>query len=239
MLGTAPSGSVQLQDYCVRPEKNGEPFFQSLSAFASDPSRHTEVPGYTYSALSKRNLAPRPFHQEDQPTVVPGNRLHWVQMPSKQRIIPAEVAVPCISRLNLHPSQTESCSRRNRCSNRYPILRRYKDLAPQHFWDGLMTGRNLSPHSQGSWAGQHEAAVTASRNSHGSSAACQAIFQIFKDRYSSPSIRTVMASSWAQGGGAPARRCTSYSSDAASALELMKSSSSFRASSASVRYAFR
>ena len=36
-----------------------------------------------------------------------------------------------------------------------------------------MTGRNLSPHSQGSWAGQHEAAVTASRNSHGSSAACQ------------------------------------------------------------------
>ena len=37
-----------------------------------------------------------------------------------------------------------------------------------------MTGRNLFPHSQGSWAGQHEAAVTASRFSHGSSAACQA-----------------------------------------------------------------
>ena len=36
-----------------------------------------------------------------------------------------------------------------------------------------MTGRNLSPHSHGSWAGQHEAAVTASRFSHGSSAACQ------------------------------------------------------------------
>ena len=35
MLGTAPSGSVQLQDYCVRPEKNGEPFFKSLSAIAS------------------------------------------------------------------------------------------------------------------------------------------------------------------------------------------------------------
>jgi hypothetical protein len=43
-------------------------------------------------------------------------------------------------------------------------------LAPQRSWDGLMTGRNLSPHSQGSWAGQHEAAVTVSRNSHGSSA---------------------------------------------------------------------
>ena len=27
ILGTAPSGSVQLQDYCVRPEKNGEPYF--------------------------------------------------------------------------------------------------------------------------------------------------------------------------------------------------------------------
>ena len=103
------------------------------------PQRCPAVPKYPelLSALSKRNLAPRPFHQEDQPTVVPGNRLHWVQMPSKQRIIPAEVAVPCISRLNLHPSQTESCSRRNRCSNRYPILRRYKDLAPQRSWGGL------------------------------------------------------------------------------------------------------
>ena len=49
-----------------------------------------------------------------------------------------------------------------------------RNLAQQRSWDGLMTGRNLSPHSQGSWAGQHEAAVTASRNSHGSSAACQA-----------------------------------------------------------------
>ena len=65
---------------------------------------------------------------------MPGNRLHWVQMPSKQRSIPAEIAVPCISRLNLHPSQTESCSRRNRCSNRYPILRRYKGLAPRSYW---------------------------------------------------------------------------------------------------------
>ena len=87
------------------------------------------------------------------------NRLHWVQMPSKQRIIPAEVAVPCISRLNLHPSQTESCSRRNRCSNRYPILRRYKGLAQQHFWDGHLTGRNLSPHSQRSWDGLSERVI--------------------------------------------------------------------------------
>ena len=45
-----------------------------------------------------------------------------------------------------------------------------RNLAPLRSWDGLMTGRNLSPHSQGSWAGQHEAAVTASRNSQGSSA---------------------------------------------------------------------
>ena len=58
MLGTAPSGSVQLQDYCVRPEKNGEPFFQSLSAFASDPRRRANAPVNTYSALSFRNLAP-------------------------------------------------------------------------------------------------------------------------------------------------------------------------------------
>ena len=55
-------------------------------------------------------------------------------------------------------------------------------LAPQRSWDGLMTGRNLSPHSQSSWAGPTEAAVTASRFSHGSSAACQALSQIFKDR---------------------------------------------------------
>ena len=94
MLGTAPSGSVQLQDYCVRPEKNGEPFFQSLSEFSSDPRRRANAPVNTYSALSKRNLAP---------------------------------------------------------------LR--------------------------SWAGHTEAAVTASRFSHGSSAACQAISKFIKDRY--------------------------------------------------------
>ena len=63
--------------------------------------------------------------------------------------------------------------------------------------------RNLA--QQRSLAGQHEAAVTASRFSHGSSAACQAIFRFFKD-HSNPSIRTAMASSWAHGGGAPARR---------------------------------
>ena len=57
-----------------------------------------------------------------------------------------------------------------------------RNLAQQRSWDGLMTGRNLSPHSQASWAGQHEAAVTASRFSHGSSAACQAISQFIKDR---------------------------------------------------------
>lgn len=53
MLGTAPSGSVQLQDYCVRPKKNGEPFFKSLSEFLpSDPRRHAVAPVPTYSALS-------------------------------------------------------------------------------------------------------------------------------------------------------------------------------------------
>ena len=56
MLGTAPSGSVQLQDYCVRPEKIGEPFFQSLSAFASDPRRHAFAPVDTYSALSSSKV---------------------------------------------------------------------------------------------------------------------------------------------------------------------------------------
>ena len=125
--------------------KIGEPFFQSLSAFASDPRRRADAPVITYSALSS------------------SNRLHWVQMPSKQRSIPAEIAVPCISRLNLHPSQTESCSRRNRCSNRYPILRRYKGLAPLR-----------------SWASQHEAAVTASRNSQGSSADMPGFISVFQ-----------------------------------------------------------
>ena len=57
-----------------------------------------------------------------------------------------------------------------------------RNLAQQRSWDGLMTGRNLSPHSQGSWAGHTEAAVTASRFSHGSSTACQAISQFIKDR---------------------------------------------------------
>jgi len=50
-----------------------------------------------------------------------------------------------------------------------------RNLAQQRSWDGLMTGRNLSPHSQGSWAGQSERVdETRSRYSHGSSAACQA-----------------------------------------------------------------
>ena len=81
MLGTAPSGSVQLQDYCVRPEKIGEPYFcyyrllpqvartylctrnlsdspkeravfKSLSDSSSDPRRRAEAPVVTYSALS-------------------------------------------------------------------------------------------------------------------------------------------------------------------------------------------
>ena len=125
MLGTAPSGSVQLQDYCVRPEKIGEPFFQSLSAFASDPRRRANAPVNTYSALSCR----------------------WRGLSvSDVRTCPTPYALDALAQP----------------SNRI--------LAPQRSWDGLMTGRNLSPHSQGSWAGQHEAAVTASRNSHGSSA---------------------------------------------------------------------
>lgn len=76
MQGTTPPGSVQLQDYYIRPEKmgaprkdladailsyngndsqkNGEPFFQSLSAFASDPRRRAVAPVNTYTALSSR-----------------------------------------------------------------------------------------------------------------------------------------------------------------------------------------
>jgi len=124
MLGTAPSGSVQLQDYCVRPEKIGEPYFcyyrllpqvartylctRNLSdspvviAFigyrcpASSEAFPLRLPSPVYHVLTcihrkrshapketgavtviqsfgdYRNLAPRPFHQEDQPTVVPG-----------------------------------------------------------------------------------------------------------------------------------------------------------------------
>ena len=78
MQGTTPPGSVQLQDYYIRPEKmgaprkdladailsyngndsqkNGEPFFQSLSAFASDPRRRAEAPVVTYSALSSSKV---------------------------------------------------------------------------------------------------------------------------------------------------------------------------------------
>jgi hypothetical protein len=118
-------------------QKIGEPFFQSLSAFASDPRRRAEAPVVTYSALSSR----------------------WRGLSvSDVRTCPTPYALDALAQP----------------SNRI--------LAPQRSWDGLMTGRNLSPHSQSSWAGQHEAAVTASRFSHGSSAACQAIFQIFKDR---------------------------------------------------------
>ena len=137
MLGTAPSGSVQLQDYCVRPEKIGEPFFQSLSEVvpSSDPSRHTEVPGYTYSALSSR----------------------WRGLSvSDVRTCPTPYALDALAQP----------------SNRI--------LAPQRSWDGLMTGRNLSPHSQSSWAGQHEAAVTASRFSHGSSADMPGYISVFQ-----------------------------------------------------------
>ena len=34
-----------------------------------------------------------------------------------------------------------------------------RNLAPQRSWDGLMTGRNLSPHSQGSWDGLSERVI--------------------------------------------------------------------------------
>ena len=130
MRGTAPSGSVQLQDYYIRPEKmgaprkdladailsyngndsqkNGEPFFKSLSAFASDPRRRANAPVNTYSALSSR----------------------WRGLSvSDVRTCPTPYALDALAQP----------------SNRI--------LAPQR-----------------SWAGQHEAAVTASRNSHGSSA---------------------------------------------------------------------
>ena len=135
MLGTAPSGSVQLQDYCVRPEKIGEPFFQSLSAFASDPRRRANAPVNTYSALSSR----------------------WRGLSvSDVRTCPTPYALDALAQP----------------SNRI--------LAPQRSWDGLMTGRNLSPHSQSSWAGQHEAAVTASRFSHGSSADMPGYISVFQ-----------------------------------------------------------
>ena len=77
MQRTTPPGSVQLQDYYIHPEKmgasrkdladaiqsysdndsqkNGEPFFKSLSAFASDPRRRANAPVNTYSALSNRS----------------------------------------------------------------------------------------------------------------------------------------------------------------------------------------
>ena len=77
MQGTTPPGSVQLQDYYIRPEKmgaprkdladailsyngndsqkNGEPFFKLLSAIASSPRRRAVAPVNTYSALSNRS----------------------------------------------------------------------------------------------------------------------------------------------------------------------------------------
>ena len=98
--------------------KIGEPFFQSLSAFASDPRRRAEAPVVTYSALSSR----------------------WRGLSvSDVRTCPTPYALDALAQP----------------SNRI--------LAPQR-----------------SWAGHTEAAVTASRFSHGSSAACQAIYQIFQ-----------------------------------------------------------
>ena len=70
---------------------------------------------------------------------------------------------------SLSDSSSDPRRRANAPVNTYSALSK-RNLAPQHFWDGLMTGRNLSPHSQGSWAGQHAEAVTSARNSHGSSA---------------------------------------------------------------------
>jgi len=121
MLGTTPSGSVQLQDYYIHPEKMGasrkdladaiqsysdndsqkigEPFFQSLSAFASDPRRRAiKAPVITCTALSSRwrglaasdVLAPllTPLTsgatlQEERGTAVPG-----VRSPFKATVIP-------------------------------------------------------------------------------------------------------------------------------------------------------
>ena len=170
MLGTAPSGSVQLQDYCVRPEKIGEPFFQSLSAFASDPRRRANAPVNTYSALSSRW---RGLSVSDVRTCPTPYALDALAQPSNRILAPQRSWDGLMTGRNLSP-HSQALDALAQPSNRI--------LAPQRSWDGLMTGRNLSPHSQSSWAGPTEAAVTASRFSHGSSAACQALSQIFKDR---------------------------------------------------------
>ena len=50
---------VKCRSYTAYPDltvlKIGEPFFKSLSAFASDPRRHAFAPVNTYSALSNRS----------------------------------------------------------------------------------------------------------------------------------------------------------------------------------------
>ena len=43
-----------IREHDTLPEKDGEPFFKSLSAFASDPRRRAVAPVNTYTALSSR-----------------------------------------------------------------------------------------------------------------------------------------------------------------------------------------
>ena len=57
MLGTAPSGSVQLQDYCVRPEKIGEPFYRPLLQGCPDVPKYPELP-FPHSPVVKSCLPP-------------------------------------------------------------------------------------------------------------------------------------------------------------------------------------
>ena len=45
-----------IREHDTLPEKDGEPFFKSLSAFASDPRRHAFAPVDTYSALSSSKV---------------------------------------------------------------------------------------------------------------------------------------------------------------------------------------
>ena len=125
MLGTAPSGSVQLQDYCVRPEKNGEPYF----------CYYRLLPQVARTYLCTRNLS-------DSPVVI---AFIGYRCPASSEAFPLRLPSPvyhvltCIHRKRSHaPEETGAVT----------VIQSFGDcrnLAPQRSWDGLMTGRNLSP----------------------------------------------------------------------------------------------
>ena len=64
MLGTAPSGSVQLQDYYIRPEKMGAPRKDLADAILSYNGNDSQKNGELFSSRYRNQIFPQTLADE-------------------------------------------------------------------------------------------------------------------------------------------------------------------------------